>query len=104
MNPIHIEVSGDADSGKTLISNIIHQSLSKSGFTDVTLVDDSGETVEPYEPATILDMVQQARPDLFATPITIGETTMADDGNLGDPDLVSEIEKNLADMDLPNIS
>lgn len=95
---IHIEITGDADSGKTVIGNLINDTLEKHGFKNVTQINDTGEPVAriPDTPS-VLDLVRESRPELFETPITISETTWGGDNEVlgGDSDLESaETEAN----------
>lgn len=113
-NGITIEISGEADSGKTLVGSICHKALSKAGFTNVTMTDQQGELVEPYEPRTVLDLVAQKRPELFATPIGIVEVTDSGEevievvelsdmtlrlGDDDEPDPMSEVLAELRESD-----
>ena len=78
-NTLHIEITGDKDSGKSIVANVIQKALSDSGFQSVTQINDTGEPVVGQEPQSILDLVRESKPELFATPITISETTWAGD-------------------------
>jgi thymidylate kinase len=79
MNTIHVEITGSEGSGKTVVANVIQDALTKSGFQNVTQISDTGEPIAAQEPTTILDLVRDAKPELFATPITISETRWAGD-------------------------
>jgi hypothetical protein len=72
---ISIEVSGPPDCGKSLVCGIIHNALTKSGFTNVSITDQQGELVDPSDNKTLLDLVQQAAPELFTMPVGITEVT-----------------------------
>lgn len=74
-NGITVEVSGEENSGKTIVCSIIANALTKSGFTEVTLINQQGEQTEPLDGRTILDVARASYPDLFATPIGIVEVT-----------------------------
>jgi hypothetical protein len=93
-------VAGEANTGKTLVSNIINRSLVKSGFVNVVIVGSHGEPIAPCEPKTIIDMVRINRPDLFEQPITINEVeTSPDIDSIGDNLEDDEEENNLGISD-----
>jgi hypothetical protein len=90
---LHIEITGDADSGKTIVANVIHDALDKAGFKTVTQIDDGGETVNRInEFPSVLDAVRTSRPDLFETPITISETRWGGDDNGEGDDRLDQLE------------
>ena len=101
---IEITVSGEPDSGKTLVCNVINSALNEAGFSNVNIVDNQGETVAPYEVRSYLDLARQGRPDLFATPITITESITTPDDEpeeLDDPVIPDEVvlAQNLSQLE-----
>lgn len=74
-NGITIEISGDENSGKTLVGSICHKALTKAGFANVSMTNQQGELMEPYEVRTVLDAVLLKSPELLNTPIGIIEVT-----------------------------
>jgi len=92
---LHIEITGDQDSGKTLIGNIIHDALEKNGFKNVTQIADTGEPVARIDNTpSVLDLVRESRPDMFDTPVTISETTWS-----GDDDINVVTDTGLEDLE-----
>lgn len=90
---LHIEITGDADSGKTLIGNVIHDALDKAGFKNVTQITDTGEpTARIDNTPSVLDLVRDTRPDMFETPITISETTWSGDDDIGGDTALDSLE------------
>ena len=79
MSEIRVEIKGEPGSGKTLVGNVIQKSLEDAGFANITHLDQNNDPIEPIDVITILDLVQQSRPDLFDTQITISEHNMTED-------------------------
>lgn len=94
---LHIEITGDADSGKTVIANVIHDALEKNGFKNITQINDAGDTVDRiHNVPSVLDLVRESRPDMFETAVTISETRWGGDDIIGDDSLgQQEAEANL---------
>lgn len=73
---IEINITGGQGAGKTLVGSIINDALQDKGFTNVTLLNQAGAPQSPFDCTSVLELVQLTRPEIFATPIAITETTM----------------------------
>lgn len=57
-----------------VISSVVHNALTAAGFTSVNYMGSDNALAEVEDMPTVLEMVRENMPDLFAIPVTIYES------------------------------
>lgn len=70
-NNIQVTVTGNDKDKKDAVSNIVNNALIGHGFTNVALVNASGEPMAGTDVPSVLDVLTKREPEFFATPIKI---------------------------------
>lgn len=71
MNPLHITITGSDSHGRELATGIVNQAFSDHGFNNIAVLNPVGEPCVTPDVPTLMDIVRQHRPKLFAEPMTI---------------------------------
>ena len=71
MSEIIVSVASEDEQARRVVSAVIGEALIDAGFGTVALNNRVGESGEFGDSMTMLDAVQQTRPELFAMPVTV---------------------------------
>jgi len=71
MNDITVTVHSEDEQARRVVSSVIGEALIDAGFGSVSLKNPADESGEFGDSMTMLDAVQQTRPELFSMPVTV---------------------------------
>lgn len=71
MDDLNIQITGSDAESRRVVSTVVANALDEAGFTDVSLINKNGETENRTDEVSILEVVSAARPELFATPVSV---------------------------------
>lgn len=100
MNGLNVEVSGSDSLARAAVISVVNDALVEKGFSDITQVNEVGESVPPQDQESLFAIIQRERPDVFATHITISEFETSSDDE--DPPILSS-EDTLVALNAPEV-
>lgn len=104
MNDLNIQITGSDSESRRVVSTVVANALDEAGFTDVSLINKNGETENRTDEVSILELVSAARPELFATPVSVysncapQEPQELESGDSESPEAEAETEQDVAEV------